>query len=104
MWYGVSILMRGIKKHARASDTDTWEESIRLIEADSEESAWKTAEEIGRAAEHSYQTALGNHLQWEFDGVLGVLLIDEDPLISGVEVFARFLKGAAVSKLRRPID
>ncbi|HVU89422.1 MAG TPA: DUF4288 domain-containing protein [Pirellulales bacterium] len=102
MWFGVSILMRGESRHRPSSDW-LWEETIVLVEAESEEAAAAMAAARGRAAECSFATGSGETVHWIFNRVAQTCPIDGEP-VSGTEVFSRHLRAAEVASLLSPLD
>jgi hypothetical protein len=96
MWYAVSLLFCGsstAKPHIAL-----WRESIKLIEADSEEVARILAAKDGESAEHSYEVE-GTIFTWSFRSIQSVFYLEDFRLESGVEVFSRFLKQAEAESL-----
>ena len=64
------------------------EESIRVFRASDEQHAARRADEIGRAAQHSYTNEDGEVVQWSFIRTLIVQDLSESELEDGVEVFS----------------
>ena len=102
MWFAASLLFRS--SHV---PTDTrpaiWEESVRIIEAETESEALKEAERIGAFAIHTYETERGLVI-WTFEKVERVYSIQDEELRSGSEVFSRFLRDAEVQSLLEPFE
>ena len=101
MWYAASLFFKG--EHTPLTPTPKWEESIRLIEANSEDDARVKAQEIGRAEEHSYRTQDGT-VHWKFERIERLYAIDEPHLGNGTEVFSRFLRESEALSLLTPFD
>jgi len=101
MWYAASLFFR--RKHTPPKPGSKWEESIRLIDASSEDDARTKAQKLGRAEEHSYDTQDGS-LGWKFERVERVCAIDEAQLANGTELFSRFLRESEAMSLLTPFD
>ena len=87
-WFSVAILYEAmINKHAYPHSLR--ECSVRILVADSEEAAWRRAEEIGRKGEHSYENEDGEMVLWKFRKVMDVQDLCEESLSDGAEVFSR---------------
>ena len=97
MWYSVNLLFKGSRE---ASDSEPlWEETIRLVEAETEADAQRKAEAIALRDETSYSTR-GDRVSWRFDRVERVCAIED--LKDGCELFSRFLRDAEVASLLTP--
>ena len=101
MWYAANLLF----KRTRASGRNDllWEESIRLIKADSEEEARQLAERFGRSERVSYETNDGT-VTWVFDRVERIYAIESESLADGTELFSRFLRDSEVASLLTPFN
>lgn len=103
MWFSVSFLYRS--EHTPDDDKEPrWLESIRLIDALSEEDAEAQAKQIARSDEHSYEVDSGVTVTWIFMSIERVFQIDSTSLASGTEVFSRFLRSSEAESLLRPFD
>jgi hypothetical protein len=102
MWYSASLLFRSTHVPSEAR-SPVWEESIRLVEAETEADARTEAERLGRAEAVVYQTQ-NDVVLWTFEGVERVYKIDKDELQNGTEVFSRFLRDSEVTSLLTPFD
>ena len=102
MWYTVSLLFKSYHEPA-SDDVPIWEESIRLIEANSEDEAQSKAEKIGGSERITFQAIAGNNVNWRFERVALVYEIDF-PLTDGVEIFSRFLTEAEVESMARSFE
>ncbi len=103
MWYTASLLFESV--HDGHSETDgLWEESLILVEAESEAAARSQAQALGTAAEHDYTSATGDHVQWKFRRVESVCAINATTLEHGTELFSRFLKASEVKSLATPFN
>jgi len=98
MWYAVSLFYKSVHTPPESKPT-LWEESVRLIQAATEEEARNLAENIGRSGAHNYEVEDGT-VDWTFEGVEQVFLILDAELRNGSEVFSRFLKDSEVKSLR----
>jgi hypothetical protein len=102
MWYSASLLFKSTHVPSDARPP-VWEESIRLVEAESEAVARTEAERIGRAEVVVYQ-ANSDLVLWTFERIERVYEIDNEELRSGTEIFSRFLRDSEVSSLLTPFD
>jgi hypothetical protein len=68
------------------------EGSLRVLVADSDEDARARAEQIGRAAQHSYLNEAGKEVRWVFVSVLELQDLCESALLDGMEVFSRLYR------------
>jgi hypothetical protein len=103
MWFTASILFRS-EAAGRAPSDSLWEESIVLLDADTEEDALVSATAIGKSREHSYRVESGVELRWLFDQVESNHAIDSDSLESGTELFSRYLRASEVASLLTPFE
>jgi hypothetical protein len=103
MWYSADLFFESVHDNF-PKDTDLWEEQVLLINANSEEEARATAEELGRRNEHVYTSGTGDNVHWVFRMVASVDEILDENLKSGTEVFSRFLRAAEVKALLTPFE
>ena len=101
MWYAACLLIESSRSPPGAEPI--WEQSIRLIAADSEDEARAKAERLGQSEGTSYLTTAGM-LTWTFNRVERVYAIDTDTLTDGTELFSRFLRASEVASLLTPFD
>lgn len=101
MWYAASLLFKGV--HTPARDEPLWEESIRLIKADTEGVARDKAQRLGEAQKISYRTSEGN-VAWTFERVERICLIETASIDDGTELFSRFLRDSEVKSMLIPFD
>lgn len=101
MWYAACLLIESSRSPAGAEPI--WEESIRLIEAATEQEARAKAERLGHSEGQSYLTTEGT-LTWTFNRVERIYAINADTLIDGTELFSRFLRASEVASLLTPFD
>ena len=100
--FSVSLLFENISDPN--PDNRLWEESIVLIEADSEEKARFEAETVGKSHEVTYHTRDGGHADWRFIRIERVYDLDDNELVHGCEVFSRFLRKSEVDSLLTPFE
>lgn len=102
MLFAVSILYES--QHSPETRPEPlWEESIRIVEAVSEEDARLAGESLGRQRLNSY-IAEGSTVTWVFRGVQNVFPLDQDGIRPGMEVFSRFLRDAEALSLLKPFE
>jgi len=105
MWYSAALLSKRTHPASDpATDEPLWEESIVLIEADSEEDAMREAQSIGRRDETSFTSVSGELVKWEFVCVTEVHEILEETFKHGTEVFSRFVRNPEVKSSRTPFE
>jgi hypothetical protein len=100
MWYTAKLLFRSSLNPDDGTEP-TWEESIRLVNANSESEARDLAEQMGQAARVTYDTESGS-LTWLFERVERVYCVGASNLDHGAEVFSRFLRHSEVASLLTP--
>jgi hypothetical protein len=102
MWFAANLLFKSVHIPSGKSPP-IWEQSIRLIEAETEADARDKAERLGRSEMVSYQ-ARSDLVIWTFEGVERVYAIEQDHLSDGVELFSRFLRDAEVTSMMTPFE
>lgn len=102
MWYAASLLFKGSRSPA-SDAAPLWQESVRLISADSEDEARAKAQRLGQAERLSYEVS-GGTLTWVFERIERIYAIEEAALADGAEVFSRFLRDAEVASLLTPFE
>ena len=90
-WYSANLLFRANVDDDSGAQP-LCEESLRVLIADSDEDARTRAEQIGRAAQHSYLNDAGKEVQWVFVSVLELQDLCESALLDGMEVFSRLYR------------
>lgn len=104
MWYTANLLFKRTRDRGPNNKDDIlWEESIRLIDAASEEEARSSAKKIGESKPVNFETSDGA-VTWTFDRVERVVAIDSESLVNGVELFSRFLRNSEVVSLLTPME
>lgn len=101
MWYSASLLFKSIQ--VPPTDEPLWEESIRLIQADTEDDARHMAQLLGERERCGYQTNNGT-VTWIFDRVERIYAIESESIDSGIELFSRFLRNSEVESLLTPFE
>lgn len=107
MWYAVSLLFKST--HTSRPELDfLWEESIVLVNADSEEEASKEAIKIGKEAEQEFtvldDVVKKDTVKWTFEQIERVYLIQDENLKNGIELFSRFLRDSEVKSILTPFE
>ncbi|HPA16326.1 MAG TPA: DUF4288 domain-containing protein [Verrucomicrobiae bacterium] len=100
MWFSVAILVKAVVEGA--SQCPIWDESIYMVDATSEQDAYRIALEIGKDSEHEYIGGTGKRVAWTFDSIEKIYPIESHELKSGVRIFNRGLKEADVLSMRIP--
>ena len=103
MWFCAAILKVAERDGERTSDS-LWEEQFFLVEADDEKLAWKEAKKLATRREAPYKNDKGELISWQFVRVERVYPIPDERLISGVEVFSRFLRDSEAKSLMIPFE
>jgi hypothetical protein len=101
MWYTANLLFKG----TYGADTNAeplWEETIRLIEAESEEDAHGKAIQLSAQDETIFKNVNDQTVTWKFYTVERIFVIDEANLRHGIEIFSRFLRDSEVKSLLTP--
>ena len=102
MWFSASLLFRSI--HTVPDGVELWEESICLVEADTEAKALAKASAIGHREQVSYVARGEDTVTWEFVQVERVFEIEGGQPSDGVELFSRFLRKSEVESLLKPFE
>lgn len=108
-WYTASVFLKG-NHLSRPQVTPLWEEKLFLIQAASEEEARQEAARIGKDSECEYDVTDGKpghppgRLRWNFQAVERVICIESPQLVSGTEVFSRFLRDTEAISLLTPFS
>ena len=103
MWYAANLLFQS--EHSTVSDKENlWEESIRLIQADSTDQAMQKAKELGQLSEVSYSSEGTDHVKWRFVQIERIYEIDDEYPKDGTEAFSRFLRASEVESILTPFD
>jgi hypothetical protein len=103
MWFVANLLFKALHE-TNSPKEELWEESMRLIYADSKQEALNRATQIGKSSEHSYVTAASETVTWSFVTVERLFEVDAAELTDGTEVFSRFLRGSEVESLLKPFN
>src|SRR5260221_13808099 len=90
-WYAAKLLFESSVDDG-SNESPLLEESIRVLQADSVETAQTKALEIGSAAEHSYLNELGQSVRWAFVSLLELQDLRETELADGTEIFSRLYR------------
>jgi hypothetical protein len=97
MWFSASLFFSSIPRGQ--TDPILWEDSVALLRAPSPSEAERMAAALGVEREHAYRNANGEMVEWKFVRVQSVFEIEADELVSGMEVFSRYLKPAEAESL-----
>ena len=103
MWFAVDILYKGTHSE-KPGICELWEECIILVEASDSSTAREIARPLAISEEHEYRSVEGDLIRWEFDVILSVYEILSEEIVTGVEVFSRFLRASEVKSLKRPFE
>lgn len=110
MLYSASLLFRSVHS---TGESALWEDSIVLINAESEEIARLKARQFGKAREVSYVVDADDTISVVFQCVERVYLVTDFIEVAGVkdlvgadgvEVFSRFLREEEALSLMMPFD
>jgi hypothetical protein len=99
MWFAASVFYQ-YDEELPAGENALWEEVIILVEANSQDEAKSLAARHAKMAEVGYEVVNGKRLQRKFDTVVDVFEIPDKELVSGVELYSRFLKESEASSLK----
>src|ERR1039457_4205151 len=98
MWHAVSLFF--VADHLQhPKENPLWEEQIILIDSLTDEEAKHKAETFGKASQHSYSNADGETVNWRFVKVERACPIEPKTLVSGTELFSRFLRDGEAKSL-----
>lgn len=86
-WFAVKILFRA--DALDSSDQNMFEESIRLVKAETESEALLISEQLGKTNEHQYANEFGETVHWSFVEVLEIQDLCETAIFEGVEVYSK---------------
>lgn len=102
MWFAVSLLYES-EHSPELRSSPLWEESIRIVDALSQEDAVLAGEQLGKQRVNSY-LADGVTVTWIFRGVQNAFPLEQDEVRPGVEVFSRFLRESEARSLLKPFE
>lgn len=101
IWFSAQLLFRAeVEKLSSESDTDTYEESIILIQAIDKEEAHRIALDQGQAAEVRYANIYNKEVHWKFLKVVDLFELTEENIGSGTEVYSRFILTPSGTELK----
>jgi hypothetical protein len=78
-----------------ADHTPLYEERLTLIRASSKEAATSKAQQIVKAATHSYQNQFGQTISWTCRQILEVTEVIDGTLSDGAEIYGRYFADLA---------
>src|SRR5262245_27907827 len=104
MSYAVNLLSKSSHEDTTSDNEPLWEESVYLVQADSEEEAKRAGEVIGKTLDVKYTSATGDFVHWTFERVESVYEILDETIGHGTEVFSRFLRTSEVESLLTPFE
>ena len=102
MWFAVSLLYES-QHSPELRSSPLWEESIRIVDALTQEGAVLAGEEFGKQRVNTYLTD-GATVTWLFRGVQNAFPREQDEVKPGVEVFSRFLRESEARSLLKPFE
>jgi hypothetical protein len=102
MWYSAALLFQSVHNKC-PTQNDIWELQIIVIQALSEDTAMKIANEIGKQREHEYISATGDLVQWVFRQIESLTQLSGD-IEHGTEIYSRFLRTSDVERLLTPFE
>jgi len=91
MWYTVSLLFERLRPGSVGQGDPLYEESIRVVDAGTEEEAAIKAKRLGKTEHVRFPVVTGENVEWRFVQVISVYELLEQSLKDGTEVFSRFL-------------
>ena len=101
MWYTGLLLFRSTH-HPDSGDEPLWEETLILVNANSDEQARTLLTKYATSEEHNFLNENGSKVSWEFMKVASVFEIG-DVLKEETELFYRFLKDSEVKSIESEI-
>lgn len=104
MWYSASLFFESIHTPPQAEAEHLWQETVYLIDAETEVEALAKADAIGRQSELSYAEAGGDNVKWRFVRTESVAHIGLEALRDGSEVFSRFITAQEAHSLLTPFE
>jgi len=87
MWFSAKLLFQSNVDDGQ-NLSPLYEESIRLIEADTEDEARSKSEQLGKNEEHDYKNESGHTVKWNFVEVMEIQDLCESNIYDGMEVFS----------------
>jgi hypothetical protein len=102
MWYSAALLFESVHNNC-PTQNDVWELQIVLVQAPSQDTAIRIANEIGKQREHEYISATGDLVHWVFRQLESLTELSGN-IEHGTEIYARFLRASDVERLLTPIN
>lgn len=90
-WYAAKLLFKS-EIDGSCDEEHLWEESIRILTAESEDEARASALKVGKTAEHSYLNEKQETVYWRFCEVQEIQDLCVNELTQGTEVFSRLFR------------
>ena len=97
------VLSVADRDHQRP-DNALWEMQIFIVAAEDDREASAMAERLGRQHSPEYRNQAGELISWRFVKVAKVFEIQAEEIVSGTEVFSRFLNKDTAERLLASFD
>lgn len=101
-WWTVKLLFESVQKPSETNedfsggsteinDERLFEESIILIKASTKQQVFELAGDVAKDMEHGYVDVFGEMVKWRFRYILDVFQLNDQELLTGTEVYSRFI-------------
>ena len=101
-YFSVGLLYESVCLDQNDLRPGIWEESIRIVSANTQAQAQQRAIELAASGESTYQNQDGQTIAWKFRKISAVYELLDDAIGDGTEVFSRTLKVEETSSLLTP--
>ncbi len=81
-----------------------WEEIIIFVSAETECEALSKAVDVGKQKHGESYSSESGKVVWQFVAVERVVLVEDDMLMDGNELFSRYLRASEAESILKPFD
>ncbi len=98
-WYAAKIVLQCVVGDEESS---TFDMQVRVLRADSDESAYSKAMELGRQVQQQYLNEDDQTVRWVFCGLADLEQLDDEDIVDGTEITSRRVEATSADELVVP--